>query len=237
VGYNDLVLSLQSLIMVRHGESTGNVARAVALRDDLEDMDLPGGEAGIPLSDNGRTQAKTLGRWLAELPVPERPTIVLSSPYVRALETARIALESIDVAEIHLDERLRDRELGALYGLTHRGVIARFPEEAARQERDGKFYYRPPGGESWTDVALRLRGVLADLDREHAGERVLVFTHDVIIVLARYILENLSEADILEIEKTPVANCSVTWWTTRCGTPHPVCYNDFSAPKGHLPLF
>jgi broad specificity phosphatase PhoE len=233
MGYNDLVLNVQSLIMVRHGESTGNVARAAALRDGLEDMGLPGREADIPLSDNGRAQAKVLGRWLAGLPVAERPTIVLSSPYARALETARIALEDIDVGEIHIDERLRDRELGALYGLTHQGVLARFPEEAARQERDGKFYYRPPGGESWTDVALRLRVLLADLDRDHAGERVLVFAHDVIIVLVRYILENLNEADILEIEKIPIANCSVSWWINRDGVSHPVCYNDFASPTSH----
>jgi broad specificity phosphatase PhoE len=167
------VLSLQSLIMVRHGESTGNVARAMAVDAGLEDMGIPERDADVPLSKNGRAQAKALGRWLAALPAEERPTVVLSSPYVRALETARIALEGIDVGQIRFDERLRDRELGVLYGLTPKGVAARFPEEAARKERDGKFYYRPPGGEAWIDVALRLRVLLADLDREHPGGRVL----------------------------------------------------------------
>jgi broad specificity phosphatase PhoE len=228
MGYNDLVLSLQSLIMVRHGESTGNVARATAVATGLEDMGIPERDADVPLSENGRAQAKALGRWLAALPDEKRPTVVLSSPYVRALETARISLEGIDVGEVRLDERLRDRELGVLYGLTPKGVTARFPEEAARKEHTGKFYYRPPGGEAWTDVALRLRVLLADLDRAHPGERVLVFSHDAVIVLARYILENLSEAEILEIEKTPLANCSVTSWINRNGTPHLLCYNDLS---------
>jgi broad specificity phosphatase PhoE len=231
------VLSLQSLMMVRHGESTGNAARAAAESAGLDEMGIPERDADVPLSENGRAQAEVLGQWLAALPESQRPEIVLSSPYIRALETARISLSDIGAPQVRIDERLRDRDMGSLFGLTPAGVAARFPQEAAQRRQMGKFYYRPPGGESWTDVALRLRGLLADLDREHAGERVLVFTHDVIIVLTRYILENLSEADILEIEKTPVANCSVTWWTTRGGAPHPVCYNDFSAPKGHLPLF
>jgi broad specificity phosphatase PhoE len=233
LGYNRLVLSLESLIMVRHGESTGNVARTAAADAGLEEMDIPQRDVDVPLSENGRAQAVALGHWLAALPPEERPTLVLSSPYLRALETARISLAGIGSPKVRLDERLRDRELGSLYGLTPEGVAARFPQEAANQRRTGKFYYRPPGGESWADVALRLRVLLADLDRDHPGERVLVFAHDVVIVLARYILENLSEADILEIEKTTVANCSVTWWINRGGTAHPVCYNDLASPNGH----
>jgi broad specificity phosphatase PhoE len=227
------VLSLESLIIVRHGESTGNLARAAAVEAGLEEMDIPQSDADVPLSENGRAQAAALGHWLAALPPEERPTLVLSSPYVRARDTARLSLRAIGSPPVRLDERLRDRELGRLYGLTPRGVEARFPEEAASRRRTGKFYYRPPGGESWADVALRLRVLLADLDRDRPGERVLVFAHDVVIVLIRYLLENLSEADILEIEKTPVANCSVTWWTNRGGTAHPVCYNNIPLPNGH----
>jgi len=36
-------------------------------------------------------------------------------------------------------------------------------QEAARRARLGKLYYRPPGGESWADVALRLRSFLSEL--------------------------------------------------------------------------
>ena len=73
-----------------------------------------------------------------------------------------------------LDERLRDRELGILDRLTSAGVEARFLEEGERRRWLGKFYYRPPGGESWADVVLRLRSLLADLDREHPGQEVLL---------------------------------------------------------------
>src|SRR5690606_41183642 len=123
-----------------------------------------GRAADGPLTGTGRAQAAALGRWLADLPEDERPTLVVSSPYVRALETARIALAQTPYADPRdpaglrpkLDERLRDREQGILQGLTALGVERRFPEEAARLRRLGKFYYPPPGGGAWDAVAVRL---------------------------------------------------------------------------------
>lgn len=199
--------------MVRHGESTGNVAGREAARRDLEEADIDLRDPDVPLSPTGRDQAAAVGRWLASLPEDERPTAVHSSPYVRAADTARLALAQVPVhPPLVLDERLRDRELGDLYLLTPRGIEARHPQEAARKRRLGKFYHRPPGGESWADVALRLRSFFADVEREHAGGRVLVFAHDAIIVLTRYIVEHLSEREILGVEKTLVENGSVTTW-------------------------
>ena len=75
----------------------------------------------------------------------------------------------------------------------------------------GKFYFRPPGGESWCDVILRLRSVVEVLRRDHVGERVLVVAHQVIVNCMRYLIENLDEAGILEIDRmADVPNCAVT---------------------------
>lgn len=221
-----MVRSLEWLAMVRHGESTANVAARQAAAEHLEEVTVALRDADVPLSPTGREQAAAVGRWLASRPEEQRPTAVLSSPYVRAVETARLALEQVPAPPpIVSDERLRDRDLGELYSLTHHGIESRHPEEAARRRRDGKFYYRPPGGESWTDVALRLRGALADMDREYAGGRVLVVAHDAIVMLTRYIIERLSEKEILEIEDTPVENGSVTIWARAGGGLHLVAFN------------
>lgn len=200
--------------MARHGESTGNLAREAAMTARAEFIDVPERDADVPLSPVGRMQAAALGEWIAALPADRRPTLVVSSPYVRTMETARIALgHDPDYA----DERLRDRELGILDRLTAVGVAARYPDEAARKQRLGKLYYRPPGGESWADVALRLRAALTDIGRENPGGRVLVVAHDAIIVLARYVIERLSEREMLEVERTLVANASVTVWSRTNG--------------------
>lgn len=204
--------NLESLLLVRHGESTGNLARAAAYSADLPEYEIPERDADIPLTSTGRRQASALGTWLKALPEDRRPTAVITSPYLRATETARLALTAVPAIPVRTDERLRDRELGILEGLTSSGVEARHPEEATRKRRLGKFYYRPPGGESWADVALRVRSMLSDIDQEHRGGRVLVVAHDAVVVITRYVLERLSEQEMLAIERTLVANCGISGW-------------------------
>src|SRR5690348_11087506 len=183
------MLDVEWLGVIRHGESVGNVAaeRAEASGSETVDIDLP--DPLVPLSERGRGQADGVGRWLAGLPADERPDVVISSPYRRARETATIALAHLDGGvAVRVDERFRDRELGILDRLTSRGVAARQPSEDARRRYLGKFYYRPPGGESWADVALRLRSALGDC----SGRRVLIFAHEAVVHLIRYVVEGAS---------------------------------------------
>ncbi len=198
------------LWVVRHGESAGNVARDLAEQQRLDRIDLAHRDVDVPLSDTGVEQAAALGRWLAALPAP--PTVLWTSPYVRAVQTAEVAL---DVAgrqvRTVVDERLREREFGVLDGLTRQGITSLYPEESERRRRIGKFYHRPPGGESWSDVLLRLRGALADLQVREPGERVLLVAHQVVVLLVRYVLEGMTERQVLEVDaQADVLNCSVT---------------------------
>ena len=198
------------LVLVRHGESAGNVARTAALAAGAHVIDIDRRDADVPLTEVGLEQARAVGAWLRDAPAPD---VVFSSPYVRAEQTASQALRSAGVdTPIEVDERLRDRELGILDLLTHDGVVARFPEEEARRAWLGKLYYRPPGGESWADVVLRLRSFLTDA-MGGAGEakRALIVTHDAVIMLVRYILEGWDEQTLLETAaRTEIANASVT---------------------------
>ncbi|MEU1400444.1 histidine phosphatase family protein [Micromonospora zamorensis] len=204
---------LATLWIVRHGESTANVAATHAEASGAELIDLTHRDADVPLSATGEDQARATGRWLAELPDAKRPDVAVVSPYLRAVQTSRLALAGTDIP-VHRDERLRDRELGILDGLTGHGVRRRYPDEADRRERLGKFYYRPPGGESWTDVALRLRTLLGDLRRDHEGCRVLLFGHDALVFLLRYLVEGLTEDELMALTRQDViANCSITEWS------------------------
>ncbi len=201
-----------SLWIVRHGESSGNVARDRAEAEDLERIDIAERDVDVPLSDLGTRQARALGLWTARQAKAEQPTVLWVSPYVRAHQTAQIAL---DAAQLELptvvDERLREREFGVLDGLTRKGILAQFADESERRARLGKFYHRPPGGESWSDVLLRLRAALDYMRRETAGERVLVVAHQVVVLLVRYVVERMDEKQILAIDaEGDVANCSVT---------------------------
>jgi broad specificity phosphatase PhoE len=200
---------------VRHGESAGNVARDMANAAGLPVIDIAVRDVDVPLSPLGERQAAALGNWFAAMPDDERPTVVLTSPYLRARRTAEIIRDAGGLAsgagEFVVDERLREKEFGILDRLTRVGIEARYPEQAELRRLLGKFYHRPPGGESWCDVILRLRSALDTVSLHHAGERVLVVCHQVIVLCLRYLAECLTEEEILAIDRAgEVANCSVT---------------------------
>lgn len=202
-----------SIVLVRHGESVGNVADARAREQGADRLDLTARDADVELSEEGRRQADALGEWMAQ--ADRLPDLVLSSPYARALETARRAVARTDL-EIVLDERLRERDLGRFDGMTGQGIRKEFADEAERRRHVGKFYYSPPSGESWADVVLRVRSLLADLRHGFEDRRVWIFSHQAVIMTFRYVLEGLTEEELLEIDRTEtIPNASITTYERR----------------------
>jgi broad specificity phosphatase PhoE len=190
----------------------GNVAAAAAHEADAEVIEVGQRDADVELSDLGRDQARALGVGLRAVLADDRPTQVWSSPYVRAQQTAELSLAAAGESRpVLVDERLRDRELGLLDLLTTKGVLNRYPGEAERRAWLGKFYHRPPGGESWADVVLRVRSFVSDLEAVPDGTRVVVVCHDALVLSFRYVCERLDEAGVLAIgAATPVLNVSIT---------------------------
>jgi broad specificity phosphatase PhoE len=200
---------------VRHGQSAGNVARDAAEAAGHPVIDIAERDIDTPLSELGRTQARALGHWFGELPPGRHPEVVLCSPYLRARETARLLLQAAgipqDSVRMRFDERLREKEFGILDRLTVHGIRRKYPELSEQRSHVGKFYFRPPGGESWCDVILRLRSLLEMMTREHAAQRVLVVGHQVIVNCMRYLIECMDESQILAIDRlADVPNCGVT---------------------------
>ncbi|MFL6586874.1 MAG: histidine phosphatase family protein [Luteimonas sp.] len=201
------------LWIVRHGQSAGNVARDAAELARTHLIDLDTRDADTPLSDLGHRQSQALAAWFAVMPPDQRPNVLLTSPFVRAQQTMQAVADALDIdrTEIGIDERLREKEFGVLDRYTVSGIRATFPELAAQRASVGKFYFRPPGGESWCDVILRLRSVTEVLRRDHVGDRVLIVAHQVIVNCFRYLLECMDEAQILGIDReADVPNCSIT---------------------------
>jgi probable phosphoglycerate mutase len=62
-----------------------------------------------------------------------------------------------------IDERLREKEFGILDRLTRAGIEEQFPDQAEFRRLLGKFYHRPPGGESW----VRRHSAAAQPARHH----------------------------------------------------------------------
>lgn len=205
----------QQLWIVRHGQSAGNVAREKAEASGLPLIDIATRDVDVPLSELGEQQAHALGKWFGQMPESQRPTVILFSPYIRARATAQnIVLDASlnrDSLTFIADERLREKEFGIFDRLTRLGIHQKYPELGEQRDHVGKFYFRPPGGESWCDVILRLRSVIDTIVREYRGERVLIVAHQVIVNCLRYLLERMDEEQVLAIDRlSDVPNCSVT---------------------------
>lgn len=219
------------IYVVRHGESAGNVAREAALEAGESMIDIDIRDVDVPLSDLGKRQSIALGRWFGAMPEDRRPNVVLSSPYLRARHTAGLIIKTAGMSEdsfsFIVDERLREKEFGILDRLTPVGIKESFPDQAEFRRLLGKFYHRPPGGESWCDVILRLRSATEMMSREYCGQRVLIVCHTVVVLCMRYILEHLTEDELLRIDKgNEVANCSVTEYM----------HDEKLGPRGNLRL-
>jgi probable phosphoglycerate mutase len=192
----------QRLWLARHGESVANIARHKAEAEGLLMMEYPYREPDVPLSELGKQQSVALGKWFAALPGEIKPECIYTSTFVRTTQSARLLAESAGLnIEIVSDERLRERELGIFDRMTRLGAMEKYPDECARRENLGKYYYRAPGGENWCDVILRARSFWDDLIEEGPAANILILTHEVVVRCFRCILESLTEQEIMKIDQ------------------------------------
>ncbi len=176
------------LVVMRHAQSEANLHRERLDRADSPEthVHIATRDVDVPLTDEGRRQAGETGR-------------DLSSQFRDTADLVVAALAPPPPCII--EERIREREFGVLEGLTRRGVRQLHPQEVERKQRVGKYYYRPPGGESYPDVNLRVHSLLGTLVRENAGQRILVVTHSVVVLSFRRLLERLDEDKVLELDR------------------------------------
>lgn len=198
-----------TLIIVRHGESERNVAKEKAklaatgvYGTGLRDVDTP-------LTAHGHEQATATGKYLAQHFAFDA---YFTSPYLRTRQTMDDIRRAYPrAAEPVVEERLREIEFGILDGLTSTGIAERYPEEKKRRDREGKYWYRPPGGESRPDVALRVHSFLGTLTRDYRQKSVLVVCHSVVVLIFRRLLERWGEEQYMKVDQeADVLNCSLT---------------------------
>ncbi len=147
------------LYFVRHGETDFNIAHRLQ------------GRYETSINGRGRDQAKHCAGVLRDLFGRGERTAVdfayACSPLKRARETMAIlrAALGLDAAGYAVDARLQEIAYGEWEGSTLAEISARDPQLLARREED-KWDFRPPGGESYRDVAARVASWYAAVSRD-----------------------------------------------------------------------
>jgi broad specificity phosphatase PhoE len=154
----------QELLLIRHGQSTANAAG------------IWQGQMEFPLSEEGRIQARKVGKALAG----ERFDGIYSSPLGRAFETAEIIVRETNFPGAVVPvEGLTERRGGLLEGTTHAERAVRDPElvnkllELPEEER-----WTLVGAETDEEILHRFERALSDIRARHAtGARMVVVSH------------------------------------------------------------
>jgi broad specificity phosphatase PhoE len=189
------------LAVMRHAESLATERRRHLEESRSQEihLGLPMRDVDVPLTSEGREHARSTGLRLNEFGPFD---VLYVSPYRRTVETAEEVLTGLRHRPLLVkEERLREKEWGILEGLTKHGIRARYPDEEARRRHVGKYYYRPPGGESYADVNLRTHSFIGTLVREHPGQRVLLITHQVVVIAFRKLFERMEEETVLALDR------------------------------------
>ncbi|WP_405872734.1 histidine phosphatase family protein [Streptomyces sp. NBC_00005] len=154
-----------TLLLARHGQTVWHAENRYA------------GVSDVALTDTGRAQAETLGRWAAAHPVDA----IWTSPVSRAVITAEPACRALGLTPFH-EPDLRECDFGVVEGRT----LAEFASEdpkAAEAFRADPVNHPFPGAEDPKTAAARGATALHRIAAAHDGERVLVVAHNTLLRL------------------------------------------------------
>ncbi len=188
------------LLIVRHGETDGNVKGL---------CQIPARSSLTPL---GKKQTERL----AELLGGERIDAVYCSPYKRTKQTLAIIRKRVR-APVFMDARLREREMGEWVGKPVDDFIAFRESRGARVHE-----FRPEGGEDFSDVLQRAKGFWSDIRDKHAGRTVLLVAHG---DFNRILISHLLGRSLEESSSIPQANCCLNEITVHGGKAEAVKIN------------
>ncbi|GFR36901.1 putative phosphatase PhoE [Insulibacter thermoxylanivorax] len=138
--------------LIRHGVTDWNAAGKIQ------------GQTDIPLNSEGRRQAEVLADWLQQDGIPW--DAIYSSDLQRAYKTASIIADTLQLPQVQIDPRIRERSFGHAEGLTAEERVARYGEslEGAGMEAEER-------------IIARGKQFLDDLLSAKSGKRILIVSH------------------------------------------------------------
>jgi broad specificity phosphatase PhoE len=185
------------VLLIRHGQSEGNAEKRF------------GGHTATPLSPLVLRQAEATAAAIAG----ESINAIYSSDLLRATETAQ-PLSLITKLDVHQTGAFRERSVGVMEGLTFQEAAENHPEQyAALLRRD--FDHVLTGGESYRQLLDRAWMKLDAVLNQHAGGRIVIFSHTgTICILALHLMGALDAPELRPVWIS-TANCGINRFEIR----------------------
>lgn len=182
----------RNLILVRHGQSEGNIANSRSRAGDEQDFTSVlenRHSTELRLTDKGQAQARAAGDWLRQHGLTQFDRHYVSE-YARALETA--ALLELPNAKWYVDAQLRELDHGLVDNMPDKVRLQAFGDYFKFRKKH--LFYAPwPYGESMAEACDRLRNnIIGTLHRELADKNVIIVCHGELMRAFRVILERIS---------------------------------------------
>lgn len=203
--------TLQHLVLVRHGESEGDVRRAAFKRGEpYITTKTPEQEDTTP---KGLRECHRSGLWIQKHIIQAYGLISFDGCYVSSAprsEQSAVALD-LPIAVWQEDHNLDERNRGLIRGFRQSQHQQLYPESFAQMKKD-PLHWLPPGGESLVpDVSSR---ALRFMDNIEGAETVLAVTHRDWMWAAQLIVEHLTEAELLAVNTDEIHNGQVVHYTS-----------------------
>jgi NAD+ kinase len=212
------------LVLVRHGQSEGNLAKRrsedgdhTAFTEEFRNRH----SSSFRLSKLGQRQALLTGEWIRNEFCKGKGSVgfdrYITSEHVRAMETA--ARMNLPNANWYQDVYLTERNWGDLDICPENERKEKFGEALHRREVE-PFFWKPPNGESFLELCLRVDRVLHTLHRECSDKRVIIVCHGEVMRAFQVRLERMSQNRFktLTFSDEPVNriyNCQIMHYTRR----------------------
>ncbi len=181
---------ITKIIFVRHGESESNPEEIRAGQLD-----------GYPLTEKGRKQSEDI----AEILKKEKIDVFISSPVLRAKQTAEIISEKLGIKYIE-DARVKEYNYGLWNGYNSKSLLHKEDKIYKEYKKlnycdEEKYDFKFGGnGESRKDVESRVRNFIEEICEKYIGKTLLIVSHGGINAMLYRVIDNISIQDFYKYE-------------------------------------
>ncbi|MDO8601766.1 MAG: class I tRNA ligase family protein, partial [bacterium] len=171
--------STNRYFLIRHGEAQHNVDHLIASGPEK-------GKSISMITEKGEAQILD---FVADMK-KEKVQLIFTSPYLRTKKTA-LAIAKATKAKLIVDKRLVEINCGTFNWRSEHEYHGYFANKLDR------FFKAPPGGETLTDVRVRMIRFIRDIDSKYRNKRIAIVSHGDCLWLLDSALKGLSNEETL----------------------------------------